>query len=631
MKWNVKKSTDLYGIDQWGKDYFQTSKSGDVEVLLKDGKKNVPVSIPKIIEGLKERGTQFPLLLRFGDLLDSRISLLNESFAKAIKEANYQGVYRGVYPIKVNQQHEVIEEVTKVGGQYHYGLEAGSKPELIAALAYMHDPEALIVCNGYKDEEFIDLALNALKMGLQVIMVIEMPGEVDIILERSKEMGVTPMLGLRARLSAKGSGYWSESGGDRSVFGLDVGQIMDVVDRLKAKDMLKALRMLHYHQGSQIPNIYMMRQAAQEAARIYVELYQEGAPMGFFDMGGGLAVNYDGKKTGQAGGTNYGILEYCADMIEVVKGVADQAGVPHPNLVSESGRAVVAYYSVLVFNILDVNEFETSVDPEPPSAESHDTLKNLYQVWVDLKAEKIQECFNDALFYRDEIRGLFVHEAISLRERGYAEKLYWCILSKVRKLSEDLEYVSDEILELETLLTDHYYGNFSVFQSVPDSWAIDQLFPVMPIHRLGEEPTRKAVIADITCDCDGKIDNFVDIQGTKKWLPLHRLKENQDYMIGVFLVGAYQETLGDLHNLLGDTNVVSIKLENGKVQYLRELEGDRVEDVLSYVEYDPKELVKNFRKLAEKAVGNGKITARERKSIMNAYEMGIRGYTYFES
>lgn len=633
MKWSSKKSSELYGVDQWGRGYFQVSKSGDLEVLLKDGRKKVAVSLPEIINGLRERGTQFPLLLRFGDLLQDRISHLNDSFAKAIKLANYQGLYRGVYPIKVNQQQEVIEEVTRVGRKYHYGLEAGSKPELLAALAYMQDPEALIICNGYKDEEFINLALYGLKMGLQVIMVIEMPGEIDLILERSKAMGVTPMLGIRARLSAKSSGHWSESGGDRSVFGLGIGQIMDIVNRLKAMDLLKALRMLHYHQGSQIPNIIMMRQAANEAARIYVELIKEGAPMGYFDMGGGLAVNYEGNKTGNSGGTNYDIMEYCSDMVEVVKTVADNAGVPHPNLVSESGRAVVAYYSVLIFNILDVNEFSSSEEAKPPEDGSHEVLESLFQVWKDLKPEKVQECLNDAIFYRDEIRSLFVRETISLRERGYSEKLYWCILSKIWEMSEDQDYLSDQIQELETLLTDYYYGNFSVFQSVPDSWAIGQLFPVMPIHRLEEEPTRKAVIADITCDCDGKIDHFIDPQGTrKKWLPVHKIGEREeDYLLGVFMVGAYQETLGDLHNLLGDTNVVSVKVEKGRVRYQRELEGDRVKDVLSYVEYDPKALVKKFRELAERSVEQGKITARERKSIMNDYDAGIRGYTYFES
>lgn len=631
MTWSTKKSAETYGIDQWGKGYFQISKKGEVEVILKDGRKKVPVSLSKIIDGLKERGTQFPLLLRFGDLLKSRIALLNDSFAKAIKQANYRGVYRGVYPIKVNQQHEVIEEVTQAGKKYHYGLEAGSKPELLAALAYMNDPEALIVCNGYKDEEFIDLALYGLKMGLKVVMVLEMPGEIDLILERSKVMEVTPMLGIRCRLSTRSSGYWSESGGDRSVFGLDVGQIMDIVDKLKSQDMLKALRMLHYHQGSQIPNIIMMRQAANEAARIYVELCKEGAPMGYFDMGGGLAVNYE-STTGLTGSTNYGIMEYCTDMIEVIKTVTDNAGVEHPNIVSESGRAVVAYYSVLIFNILDVNKFQIHDDPQAPYKESHETLFALYQVWKDLKVEKAQECLNDAVFYRDEIRSLFIRETITLRDRGYAEKLYWQILSKIWDLCKDLEHTSDTIHELDTLLTDHYYGNFSVFQSVPDSWAINQLFPVMPIHRLDEKPSRKAIIADITCDCDGKIDHFSDSQGTKKWIPLHPLEdEDSDYLIGVFLVGAYQETLGDLHNLLGDTNVVSIKCKDSKIQYLRELEGDRVEDVLSYVEYEPKELIKNFRQLAERAVGENRISARERKSIMNAYETGIRGYTYYES
>jgi arginine decarboxylase len=638
--WSVDDSANLYGIREWGHDYFDISAKGEVVVNLKDGSKTKPVSLAKIVEGLRDRGTQMPVLIRFGDLLRWRIDELNEGFASAIREAKYQGVYRGVYPIKVNQQQEVIDEITRYGRKYHYGLEAGSKPELIAALSHMHDPEAYIVCNGYKDEEFIDLALYAQKMGLQVVLVLEMPTELDLILKRSKKMGVRPTLGVRFRLSTESAGHWAGSGGDASVFGLNISQVMRVVDNLREEGMLDCLRMLHYHQGSQIPNIRAIRSAATEAARVYVGLVQEGARMGILDLGGGLAISYDGLKGTSTASSDYGTKEYCADVIEAIAEVTDEAAVPHPDLITESGRAIVAYYSVLVINVLDINRFEGNGDIKVDE-DSPPLLQNLHSLQAELAGgvkkltrERLQEIYNDAVYYRDKLRSEFSYGKVRLRERAQGEELYWKILSWI---SEHIEAVGGDIgtmSRLEHVLTDYYYANFSVFQSLPDLWAIDQIFPVMPIHRLKEKPTRKVVLSDITCDSDGKIDKFAHGCELHQSLPLHDVdvENGEEYVLGVFLVGAYQETLGDLHNLLGDTNVVSVSLDNaGKLKYRRELEGDTVAEVLSYVEYDPKDLITQFRNLAESAVASKRITAAERREIMMAFEAGLRGYTYFES
>ena len=635
--WTIDQSADIYGIRDWGNNYFDISAKGEVVVHLRDGKKTKPVSLPEIVRGMKERGMQLPVLIRFGDLLRWRIEEINEGFAKAIREASYRGVYRGVYPIKVNQQQEVIEEVTRYGKIYHYGLECGSKPELIAALAYMQDPLAYIVCNGYKDEEFIDLALHAQKMGLQVILVLEMPSELDLILQRSKKLDIRPTLGVRIRLSTESAGHWSSSGGDQSVFGLNISQVMAAVDKLRECDMLDCLQMLHYHQGSQIPSIRAIRNAATDAARVYVGLVQEGAKMGILDLGGGLAISYDGLKSNESSSADYGTKEYCADVIEAISEVTDEAGVEHPDLITESGRAVVAYYSVLVINVLDINRFESPGIHKLPK-KAPPLLKNFFHLrerirhnGEKLTGEYLQEIYNDAIYYREKIRTEFSSGKVTLRQRSIGEELYWEVLTWVAEQVKDGGFSSEQMERLSAVLTDIYYGNFSVFQSLPDFWAINQLFPVMPIHRLKEKPTRPVVLSDITCDCDGKMDRFVHSREIHSSLPMHDIKLEDEYMLGIFLVGAYQETLGDLHNLLGDTNVVSVKLENGRLKYTRELEGDTVADVLSYVEYDTKEMVRRFRMLAEDAVVKKRISPKERHHIMEAYEEGMRGYTYFES
>lgn len=630
-RWSIENSSDLYGIQNWGKDYFSITPEGNVQVCTntRNGKKGA--CLIDIISGIKERGIDMPVLIRVEDLLDARISSIHEAFNEAIKKFNYMGKYRGVYPIKVNQQQQVIEEVTRFGSRYHHGLEAGSKAELVIAIAMLNDPEACIVCNGYKDSEFIDLALYAMKLGHRCFIVLEMLSELELILERAEQLGVRPKIGVRIKLSAKASGHWTDSGGARSFFGLNTTEIITVIDILKNHSMLDCLQLLHYHIGSQIPNIRDIRNGVTEACRIYAEIVLEGAPMGFLDLGGGLAVDYDGSQTNFPSSKNYSIDEYCADIIEIVMGSMDDKKIPHPNLITESGRATVAYYSILLFNVLEVSKFETPTLPESLPKDSHEMLRNMMEVYNAITVKNIQECYNDALYYNDELQQLFRVGRISMRERATGENIFWNIIQKIAKTAKKLKETPIELEDIDSAIADIYYCNFSVFQSLPDSWAIDHLFPIMPIHRLVEPPTRKAVISDITCDCDGKIDKFIDLHDVRHTLPVHELRDNEEYYIGVFLVGAYQETLGDLHNLYGDTNVVSLRInDDGSYDFARELEGDSVSDVLSYVEYDPKELLEKFREKAEFAVKNNQISVKERRTILDAYENGLRGYTYFE-
>ncbi len=629
--WTVAKADELYGVREWGKGNFAITPQGDLAVRLSNEPRVAPVPLPAIVDGLKQRGFSLPVLLRFEHLLETRLALINDSFRNAIRDSQYTGEYRGVYPIKVNQQQQVVEDIARVGRRYHHGLEAGSKAELIAALAYMHDPEAFIICNGYKDGEFVDLALFAHKMGLQAILVIEVPGELELILQHARALGVRPRIGVRIKLSSRSGGRWTESGGDRSVFGLNPAQAIDVVDTLRDHNMLDCLHMLHYHLGSQIPNIAHIRAAIAEAARYYVELVREGAPMGLLDIGGGLAVDYDGSHTNFASSSNYNLDEYCMDVVEGIMNAADLAGVPHPTIISESGRALIAYYSVLLFDILDVGRFESHGVPGTLPDDAPLPLSNLMETVAALSEKKALECYHDAVYYRDEIRNGFAHGAVSLRQRAMAEQVFWHILMRLGRLTGHMKHIPEELQDLPEMLADIYYGNFSVFQSLPDAWAIDQLFPIMPIHRLSEPPRRLATLADITCDCDGRIERFIDLHDVKRTLPLHELRKNEDYVLGVFLVGAYQETLGDLHNLFGDTHVVSIHLdEQGQIGYSREIEGDTVEDVLGYVEHNGKLLTERVRALAENAVRQKRITPAERRDILNAYTNGLRGYTYFE-
>lgn len=631
QQWSVEDSRELYGIRAWGAGFFDISEHGEV-VVCPHGPNGPQISLMEIVSGLRERGYDMPVLLRVENILSARIKNIHQSFKKAIESLGYHGEYRGVFPIKVNQQQQVVEKIAQFGANYHHGLEVGSKAELIAAVSLMKDSQACIICNGYKDREFIDLGLQAQRLGFNVFFVLEMPRELEIILERAKTLNVRPNIGVRAKLAVKASGHWTDSGGERSTFGLSPSQVVDVVDQLKANNMLDCFRLLHYHLGSQISNIRDIRTGVMEAVRLYAGLVEEGAPMGYLDLGGGLAVDYDGSHTNYVSSRNYHLDEYCMDVVETIMSILDEKNIPHPHIITESGRATVAYYSVLLFNILDVNVVEEAKLPEELDADTPEAVKNLQETLSEISLRNLQESYNDAIYYRDEVRRMFSTGAVNLRQRTLAERYFWAIIMKISQEKKKIKHVPRDLEDIDVNLADIYYGNFSVFQSLPDTWAIDQLFPIMPVHRLDEFPSRQGIISDITCDSDGRIDHFIDLQGMKPMLDLHPLRNKEEYYLGVFLVGAYQETLGDLHNLMGDTNVVSIRAaDDGTFEYVREIRGDSVADVLSYVEYDPRRILENLRLSAEKAVRQGKISPSERFAVLQAFEDGLRGYTYFEN
>ncbi len=630
--WTTEDSTKLYRVHDWGGGYFDVSDQGEVTVKVRFPSGEQRVSLMDIVAGANQRDLQMPLLLRIENLLDAQIALLNESFRQAIAERGYRGTYQGVYPIKVNQQRQVIEEIAKFGARYNHGLEAGSKAELIVALSSLPGNDSIVICNGYKDEEFIDLGLRARKLGYRCVFVIETPTELPIILERSKALGIRPFIGMRAKLATTAGGHWNKTSGDRGIFGLTTTQLIGIVDALKEHDMLDCLQLLHCHLGSQIPNIRDIRQAAMEACRYYINLVQEGAPMGYIDLGGGLAVDYLGSKSNNIQSRNYTIDEYCADVVEVIMESLDAHQIPHPIIVTESGRSTVAYYSLLLFNIFDVTHFEPAARPESPPEGENPLIHNLYDTLGRLTQSNVQHCYNNTVYYRDEIREMFKRGQVSLRSRSLAENLVLEIFQRIIDLLDQEGEMPPELKGLREQMADIYYGNLSIFQSLPDCWAIGQVFPIMPIHRLAEKPSRDAIIADITCDSDGRIDNFIDAYGTRRTLSLHPLKENEEYYLGAFLVGAYQETLGDLHNLFGDTNVVSVRInEDGSFDITRETEGDSIADILGYVQYNPKDLLERFRDNAERAVRAGSISVPERQDILKTFEDSLRGYSYYET
>ncbi len=627
-KWTVDRSAELYGVDNWGGGYFKVTADGNLAITPFPGK-DVSVSIPAIISGLQERGLGLPVLLRIENLLDAQISVLHESFARAISELQYQGDFRGVYPVKVNQQQQVLEEIAKVGDPYNHGFEVGSKAELIAALSFLRNPKSCLVCNGYKDQDYIDLALYACKMGFLCFLVLEMPSELPLILDRARALGIKPRIGVRIKVSTQAGGHWAESAGDLSIFGLSASEVVDVIDLMRAHSMLDCVQLLHFHLGSQIPNIRDIRTAVHEAVRMYCELAKEGCAMGFLDLGGGLAVDYDGSHTNYASSRNYTLEEYCSDIVESVMATVDEHELPHPHIITESGRATVAYYSVLLFNVLDVSRLENRVVPKTLDDDDPEAVHNLLDVYNTLSLKNMQECYNDAIYYRDQIRQLFRLGQCSLRQRAISDTIFWAVIRSIADKLPEMKNPPSALKDVDLALASIYYCNMSVFQSLPDAWAIGHLFPIMPVHRLDEMPSEQAILADITCDSDGKLDSFIDIHGVKRVLELHEVKHCEPYHLGAFLVGAYQETLGDLHNLFGDTNVVSVRInEDGTYDFIRELEGDSVADVLSYVEFEPKQVLENFRKVAEQGVREGKISPQERFMIMRAYERGLRGYTY---
>lgn len=628
-KWTTQKSSELYGVENWSSGYFYINEQGELAISPFEGTNNASVSIPEIISGLKARGLELPVLLRIENLLDGQLAKLHASFASAIRELQYKGEYRGVFPIKVNQQQQVIKEMAAAGAPLKHGFEVGSKAELVIALSYLKNKEACLICNGYKDTDYIDLALYACKMGYNCILVLEMPSELNLILERSRHLAIRPQLGIRIKVSTHGGGHWAESAGDLSIFGLSTTDVIDALDMLKQTEMLDCVRLVHFHLGSQLPNIRDIRTAVKEAARMYIELYKEGCQMGYLDLGGGLAVDYDGSHSNFPSSRNYGLDEYCLDTVEAIMYTLDQENIPHPHIITESGRATVAYSSVLLFNVIDVSRLEDRKIPEKLSDDEPESVHNLLEVYSSLTLKNLQECYNDAIFYRDEIRQLFRLGKCTLRQRSTCERIFWAIIKKIAEMTKELKTLPSALKDINLPLASIYYCNISIFQSLPDSWAIDHLFPIVPLHRLQEEPTERVILADITCDSDGKINNFIDTHGVKRVLEAHPIEEGKPYYMGAFLVGAYQETLGDLHNLFGDTNIVSVRINtDGTFDVVHEQQGDSVADILSYVEYDPRYVFEQFRNAAEASIREGKTTPQERFQIMQAYDRILQGYTY---
>jgi arginine decarboxylase len=554
---------------------------------------------------------------------------LCEVFNRAIAEYGYKGGYRGVYPIKVNQQRHVVEEIVEFGASRGIGLEAGSKPELLIALAILDTPGALIVCNGYKDRAYIETALLAQRIGRTPIIVVDRFREVDLIIRTARELGIRPHIGVRARLTTKGAGKWIESTGDRSKFGLTAVEIVEAVERLREAEMLDCLELLHFHIGSQITAIRAHKDALREASRIFVGLHQMGAQPRYIDVGGGLGVDYDGSQTNFHSSMNYTLQEYANDVVAAVQEACDGAGIPHPDLITESGRAMVAHHSVLIFDVLGVHEILSGKAPEPLAEEDHRVIKELYDIWANVSQKNVREAYHDALQLKEEAATMFSLGYLDLRGRARVEQLFNSCCEKTLRIVRELPSVPDDLEPLEKGLADTYYGNFSVFQSAPDHWAVKQLFPTMPIHRLNERPTRRGVIADLTCDSDGKIDQFIDLRDVKSSLELHPF-DGRPYFLGVFLVGAYQEILGDLHNLFGDTNAVHIALDESGYRVDHVVEGDSVTEVLGYVQYQKADLVRRMRQANEEALRKGLLTFEESALLMRRYDEGLAGYTYLE-
>ena len=629
-RWSIADSGELYAIRNWGAGYFGINDRGHLFVR-PAGEARGTIDLKELVDELVRRGISSPLLIRFTDILRSRVELLNECFRKAIAEYGYKGAYKGVYPIKVNQHRYVVEELVAFGRRYHYGLEAGSKPELLAVMAMLDDEDALIICNGYKDEEYIETALLASKLGRAVILVVEKPSELELIRRCSEKTGVRPRIGIRVKLSTRGSGRWEQSGGDRSKFGLSAREIVEAVQMLREHKLLDCFELLHFHLGSQISAIRSVKNALREAARFYVELVKAGAPLKYLDVGGGLGVDYDGSQTNFSSSMNYSTQEYANDIVYGVMEICDGEGVAHPTIVSESGRAVTAHHAVLVMNVLGVNEFDVSKVPEQLPPDVDPIVKNLYDCWREVSRKNYLEAYHDALEYKEECLSLFNLGHLSLEQRVLAESIFWNLCHKVLKITREQEHTPEELEGLEKVLSDTYFCNFSMFQSLPDSWAVDQLFPIVPIHRLNEEPSRRAVLSDITCDSDGKLDQFIDLHDVKSTLELHPLN-GQEYHLGIFLVGAYQEILGDLHNLFGDTNTVHVSLDQEGDGYMIQhvLTGDTVTDVLKYVGYDRDDLVARLRRAVETALRAKRMTLDESRQLLRIYEEGLSGYTYLE-
>mgnify|MGYP003081875744 FL=1 len=628
-KWTIEDSKELYNIKGWGASYFGINEAGHVYVT--PCKDNNQLDLCEIMDELVLRDVTPPVLLRFPDILDNRIEKISSCFEIAKQEYNYEGENFIIYPIKVNQMQPVVEEIISHGRKFNLGLEAGSKPELHAVIAVQCQSDSLIICNGYKDQSYIELALLAQKMGKRIFIVVEKLNEIDIIAKAAKKLNVMPNIGIRIKLASTGSGKWAESGGDASKFGLTASELLQALEKLDEKGLHDCLRLIHFHIGSQITKIRRIQTALTEAAQYYANLRKMGYNVDFVDCGGGLGVDYDGTRSSNSeSSVNYSIQEYVNDCVSTFVDAANKHGIPHPNIITESGRNVAAHHSILIINVLETASLPEMSEEFEAKETDHQLVRELYKIWDNLNSRNMLEDWHDAEQIREESLELFSHGMVDLKTRAEIEAMYWSVCHEINTLSKGMKHVPDELRNLDKLLADKYFCNFSLFQSLPDSWAIDQLFPVIPIQRLNERPTRKATLQDITCDSDGKIANFVSEGRTSHVLPVHSLRRGEPYYLGVFLVGAYQEILGDLHNLFGDTNAVHLSVKDGSYHIDQIIDGETVEEVLEYVQYNPKKLVRQLEIWVTKSVKQGKISLEEGKEFLNNYRSGLYGYTYLE-
>ncbi len=628
-KWRIEDSEELYNIKGWGVNYFGINEAGHVYVTPK--KNSVQVDLKEVVDHLATRHVTAPVLLRFPDILDNRIEKTASCFKKAAEEYQYKAENFIIYPIKVNQMQPVVEEIISHGRKFNLGLEAGSKPELHAVIAVQCQSDSLIICNGYKDQSYIELALLAQKMGKRIFIVVEKLNELDTIAKAAKKLNVKPNLGIRIKLASSGSGKWAESGGDASKFGLTSSELLQALKILDEKGLHDCLRLIHFHIGSQITKIRRIQTALREAAQFYINLHKMGYNVDFVDCGGGLGVDYDGTRSSSSeSSVNYSIQEYVNDCVYTFVDAANKNNIDHPNIITESGRSLTAHHSVLVIDVLETASLPEMPEEFEAKETDHQLVKDLYEIWDNLNPRTMLEDWHDAEQIRDEALELFSHGIVDLKTRAEIESMYWSVCHEINTLAKTMKHVPEELRNIDKLLADKYFCNFSLFQSLPDSWAIDQLFPIMPIQRLEERPTRNATLQDITCDSDGKIANFVKGGQISHVLPLHPLRRNEPYYLGVFLVGAYQEILGDMHNLFGDTNAVHISVKDGKYHIDQIFDGETVEEVLDYVQYNPKKLVRQLEIWVTKSVKQGKISLEEGKEFLSNYRSGLYGYTYLE-
>ncbi len=636
-KWTGHDSSILYGLNRWGEDYFSINKAGNIKIS-PQGKGKSGLDLMHLLDELKGRNLTTPLLLRFDDILEDRLKKLHEAFEHARNKYEYDNIYKGVFPIKCNQQRHVVEEIISIGEAWHFGLEAGSKAELLIAISLMNDPEALLICNGYKDMRYIETAILARQLGRQPIVVIEQPDEVERIIQASKTLGAAPLIGIRAKLSSQGSGRWRHSIGEKSKFGLSIPEIIKAVEHLKAEGILKELTLLHFHIGSQINDIAVLKDALQEAGQIYIELNRLGAPMGHLDVGGGLGVDYDGSLTATSASTNYSLQNYANDVVATIQECCKSNNVKSPILISESGRALVSHFSILIFNVLGTTTVPTEIPPiknnECLSVENlRETLKSLDQICnkeiIDIS--KLQEAWNDALKFKEDALAAFRLGFIDLTARASAEQLTWACAKKLASHIPNDLLVPEELKQLNSTLAEIYYANISIFRSAPDTWAIDQIFPIIPIHRLNERPTQLGHFADLTCDSDGKLDKFINNGQIKHLLELHKFIENDDYFIGMFLGGAYQEVMGNHHNLFGSTNAVHIRLkQDGNYTLNHVVKGDTKGDVMVAMEYDSEELLERLRMASESAIQKGTLKINGAQQLIEHIETSLRKSTYLQ-